>query len=80
MGELLRLVLVLAAIWFLVYRPRRSGPHGQVSRNSSRSQSCPSVPMLRCARCGVYVPQDEAVTDQGRNFCSREHAALGLRQ
>jgi uncharacterized protein len=29
--------------------------------------------MVQCARCGIYVPQHEAVTDSGRFYCSAAH-------
>lgn len=37
----------------------------------------PSRRMLRCHRCGLFVPEDEAVRDsRGHVYCSREHREL----
>ncbi|MDA8363315.1 MAG: PP0621 family protein [Gammaproteobacteria bacterium] len=80
MEELLRLVLILVAVWFLVRALRRSGARGGASPPPPRNSPPESVPMLRCARCGVYVPHDQAVTAHGRTFCSREHASRGPRR
>ena len=29
--------------------------------------------MVQCARCGMYVPRDEALTGNGRFYCSPAH-------
>jgi len=29
--------------------------------------------MVRCAKCGVHVPVDEAVKDKGNYYCSQDH-------
>ena len=29
--------------------------------------------MVQCARCGVYVPESEAISHDGLHFCSAEH-------
>jgi hypothetical protein len=28
---------------------------------------------VRCAECDVHLPESEAITDDGRHFCGREH-------
>jgi uncharacterized protein len=35
---------------------------------------------VRCAHCGVHLPRVEAQTQNGRQFCSPEHARLGSRE
>ncbi len=80
MEELLRLVLVVAAIWLIIHRLKHPGPKSRVTRTSRNDHPPDSMPMLRCAHCGVYIPQAEAVTAHGRAFCSREHATLGMRR
>ncbi len=80
MEELLRFILILAAIWLFIRRFRRPGTRGGVSRASPENRRPDSIPMLRCARCGVYVPHNDAVSAHGQAFCSRQHAAMGARQ
>lgn len=29
--------------------------------------------MVQCAICGIYVPEHEALEQNGRHYCSREH-------
>jgi len=34
--------------------------------------------LVRCARCGVHLPRDEAREAGGRLYCGEEHARLGM--
>lgn len=34
--------------------------------------------MVQCAHCGVHLPEQDAVTRDGRTWCSLEHARRGL--
>jgi uncharacterized protein len=36
--------------------------------------------MVRCAHCGLHIPENEAVTMQGRYYCSKEHLKLWQQQ
>jgi uncharacterized protein len=38
------------------------------------------VPIVACARCGVHLPEPEAVRDGEQTYCSRTHQLLGARQ
>jgi uncharacterized protein len=33
--------------------------------------------MVSCARCGVHLPESEALESEGRRYCSEEHRRLG---
>lgn len=33
--------------------------------------------MVRCAHCGVYLPEDEAIRSGDRFYCSAEHRDRG---
>lgn len=30
--------------------------------------------ILSCARCGLHIPEDEAIRKDGQIYCSKEHA------
>ncbi|WP_419609967.1 PP0621 family protein [Thiolapillus sp.] len=30
--------------------------------------------MVSCDYCGLHVPEDECIRQNGHNYCSREHA------
>lgn len=68
------LLLLLAAgigLWvFNNWRQRRS-------LQDKRQTPAPPAHMVRCAHCGLHVPEDEAVKADGRDYCSEEHARQG---
>ena len=35
--------------------------------------------MVRCAHCGLHLPESEAISKAGANFCSQAHATLGAK-
>lgn len=63
---------------YLFFRLLRSGrpaaPTGATARN--QSSSAKGEKMVKCLRCGLYVPEHEALAGGWRNpggyFCSRE--------
>ena len=76
MRQLLILVLVIAAVWWV----RRS-----IERFKSRRARAPrndGVPqrMLACAHCGLHVPEAEGVHDEMDFFCCEAHRRLGVKR
>jgi len=66
MARLLILLALLALAWWLwrsFTRPSKSAPPAPPKPQ----------PMVRCARCGVHVPQAEALPHDNRWYCSRAH-------
>jgi len=63
----LLLLLALGVLAALVWR--------SLSRSGIRP--APTAPrsedMVRCERCGLNLPQSDAVSERGRWYCSREH-------
>ncbi|MFZ3183007.1 MAG: PP0621 family protein [Pseudomonas sp.] len=75
---LLRLLLTLALIGVLTWLWRHR--HRQVSPAKSTKTVEPNgEPMLRCAHCGLYVPQHLALTSGTTSYCSQAHLQLGPR-
>jgi uncharacterized protein len=72
----IKLILFVLVVGYLVFRFSKN--HGEQIREAP-----PSLPeaMVRCAHCGVYVPQSEAIVDPiaHRAYCSATHRALGAR-
>lgn len=72
MGKLI-LLLFLGLLAYLAYKGFRRS-----SRNNEQvSQQQGPERMVACARCGVHLPESEAVQAEGRHFCSEEHRRLG---
>lgn len=40
-------------------------------------QQKPGGRMLRCAHCGLHVPEDEALISDGQSYCCEQHRQLG---
>jgi len=62
------LILILIAIVILAFR--------RLKRFSSRSQAGKKITtghMVQCATCGLYLPEQEAISHQGKYYCSQLH-------
>jgi len=69
MKILLVLLAVAAGVW-LWRRGRRVSAAAQAPRQPSGQPQL----MLRCARCGVHLPANSAITDHaGRAYCCPAH-------
>lgn len=68
---LLRLLAVLLCIW-LVWRFVRKKTTGRQSTTQSNSGS-----MVACEVCGTHVPQNSAINENGRWYCSDTHRDQG---
>ncbi|MEW6707788.1 MAG: PP0621 family protein [Pseudomonadota bacterium] len=66
------LLVVGLVLWFALRRGGR--PTVKPRAKQPRLQS-----MVRCAHCGVHLPQDEAVAGDELFYCSEAHRALGQR-
>ena len=70
MGRLIVLILlVVLAVWAI----RRAIRATRVDEKKASLQQ----DLVRCARCGVHLPRNEAREAGGRLYCGDEHARLG---
>ncbi|MFN4148032.1 MAG: PP0621 family protein [Rhodocyclaceae bacterium] len=73
MSKLLLLLIVFAiVIWFFA-RQRKADAHSPTVAPQPRC----AEKMVSCARCGVHLPESEAVVFDGHHYCSDEHRRLG---
>lgn len=71
MAQLLRLLILLAGVWLVIYIIRQALAR---RRRAATAHSPDPIPrMLRCERCGTYIPESEAVTFRGKVYCSEAH-------
>jgi uncharacterized protein len=71
--------LVLAVVAWWILRPRRKAPPAAPPPRASAS-SAPAEAMVDCARCGLHLPDSEALRDaQARAYCSAAHRDAGPR-
>lgn len=75
--RLLLLIVAIVAV-FLAVRTlvRSSSSRKGVSRNAEPERLKKGGAVVRCAFCGVHVPEADAVCDGDRCYCSRQHARV----
>ena len=80
---ILIVILVLLALTAVKYRKQIAGLIGvakmlkdakdTVRQNTIHGEESPSVQLVNCAKCGVWVPQDKAMKiSEGYFYCSDE--------
>ncbi len=69
MSKLLLLILAVVAVWWLAKGFRRK------DAAKDAAEAAPEQ-MVTCSHCGLYLPQSEAILEQGRYFCCDEHRRL----
>lgn len=69
----LLILLALIAVGYLLYRGFARLPKNGPQATGETSPEA----MVRCAHCGVHLPQKEALRDAHGYFCSEEHRRLG---
>ena len=73
MSKFLLLIVILAAVWWLVKGFRRKDPGKDARRDATEAGP---EQMVHCSHCGLYLPQSEAIADGEKFFCSAEHRRL----
>ena len=70
----MKYLLVVVALLFVLYRACKQVRRAlQSLRGAEPWQAQPQV-MVRCACCGLHVPQHEAFYRAGQGYCSIAHA------
>ena len=46
------------------------------NKSSARKNKPKSTTTVRCEQCGVYVPSNEAIRDDDKNYCCQRHKEL----
>lgn len=65
-------ILVLLAVGYLLLKSWQRKKNLYQTTVSGRLKKTTRI--VRCAQCGLHVPEPEAVQYGGKNFCSLEHA------
>ena len=87
MGKFVFWVGVIALIWFgvrlvkVLQRKAERESEDAAARKPdpepAKAQVPSAVPIMQCARCGVYLPDNEAIRAGSDFFCSIEHREAG---
>ena len=73
---MLRLLFWIALIALAFWLWRR---FQQPTSRAETAAEPETTPMVRCAHCGVHLPQTDAVEHAGRAYCSMLHRLAGPR-
>lgn len=68
MKLLIFIAVALAFVWFVLLRPSVK----RKSQDSSSQKSLKDELMLECETCGSFISQNDALTQGGKVFCSKE--------
>ena len=71
MSKFLLLILVVVVAWWLTKGFRRK----DAMKDGRKGVAAPEQ-MVHCSHCGLYLPQNEAIPDGDKFFCSAEHRRL----
>ena len=73
--NLLLLLLLLAVWWAWKHKDKGDGRTG----GSAPAEPRPPERMVRCAHCGVHLPENDALRAGGEYFCNDSHRRAGSR-
>jgi uncharacterized protein len=68
--NLARLIIIATAVWLAIYTLRRILRHLTPPQATSTGSA---KNMVRCAQCGLHLPESEAVAYHGQYFCCEDH-------
>jgi len=71
--SLLRYLVWFILGWLIFYFAKRLISKTKNPGKVSRKPKPPIDHMVRCGKCGLHVPQQEAIQDGDRYYCCQEH-------
>lgn len=71
----LRLILIALFVWIVWLFVKNAYRKQMVKKRDAVAdeKSVPDNKIVKCAVCGVHVPQNEALVADGKFFCSEAH-------
>jgi len=73
--NLIRLLILGLIVWLLYRMVQRLLNKPRPVQQGRRKAV--STDMVRCAHCGIHIPENEALVRDGRHYCSEAHRASG---
>lgn len=71
--NLFRLIALAVIVWLVVYMVKRALGQQRSARPDPQVHQQQSERVVRCARCGVHVPESKAWRSEDGFYCSPEH-------
>jgi uncharacterized protein len=72
MSKILFWIVVIFAVLFALrlYNAHKAKQRAEAARNAERKKAVGGDPMVRCARCGVFLPKAEATAVSTGYVCA----------
>lgn len=78
MSRLILLLAAVALVWWWLSSRRKAVRTDETTHKTGAEQHTGASQMVSCARCGVHLPQSDALQDDaGVFYCGEEHRRLG---
>ncbi|MCK5639627.1 MAG: hypothetical protein KAJ19_02475 [Gammaproteobacteria bacterium] len=77
---LIRILIIIAIIWLLIHLFRQYRERREEHHTNSRGQNKISTHMVKCAQCGLHIPEAEAIKQGHSYYCSQDHQAESREQ
>ena len=76
MGRFLIVLVLLAVSLYVVklIKIKLDEPAPKLKKDSSHKESTKNSQMVKCLHCGLHIPDNEAIKQGDKVFCSLEHA------
>jgi uncharacterized protein len=74
--NLIRLI-ILGLIFWLLYRMIHRLLNKPKPQQPVKYKKTSGTDMVRCAHCGIHIPQSEALQRDGLDYCSKAHRDAG---
>lgn len=75
MGRIFFILVLLAVSLYVVklLRAKLDKPVKKLKEDTTGNKS-KNQKIVKCLHCGLHIPENEAITQGDKNFCSIEHA------
>lgn len=78
MSRLILLLAAVALVWWWLSSRRKTLRSEEVAKKPEAATPRDAAKMVSCARCGVHLPQPDALQDAaGAFYCGEDHRRLG---
>ena len=76
MGRIFLVLVLLAVSLYIVkyLRTKLDKPPEALKKDDQTDHSSDKNKMVKCLHCGLHIPENEAIKQGDRVFCSLEHA------
>lgn len=70
---LIRILIIIAIIWLLIHLFKQYRERRMEHLSNAQEQKKITDQMVKCAHCGLHMPETEAIKQGHSYYCSQEH-------